>query len=359
MRKIRTAEISPGMILAKDVFSHENILFLAQGIELTTSHRETLISQGVEYVHICLAEPSQEESLRDNKINLQEKRFEKTYWEAIHRIESVIKQLIYQQRLVEAELRDAAQNLFPLISADSNVLYLLKKAKQQSDSIFTHLIGVGVFSMLLGKWLNYNESSLVEVGLAGIIHDIGKCYVPFQILNKQGSLSPEECRLLKKHTEYGFNLALESDIRSVAILSAILQHHERLDGSGYPFGLRGSQINEAARVVMVADIFEAMLANRSYRKGLTSLAVIEEIRLLTYGKLDPTITTAFLYRIIDSLIGCRVKLSNGAIGEIFYIDRHRPNQPMVKAGNQIYDLRTIHSLTIIEEFVDGDTPSIA
>lgn len=77
MRKIRTAEISPGMILAKDVFSHENILFLAQGIELTTSHREALISQGVEYVHICLSEPSQEESLRDNKINLQEKRFEK------------------------------------------------------------------------------------------------------------------------------------------------------------------------------------------------------------------------------------------------------------------------------------------
>ncbi|NLK52444.1 MAG: HD-GYP domain-containing protein [Syntrophomonadaceae bacterium] len=354
MKTIQTSEIVKGMILSKDIFSHENVLFLSRGSILNEEHRKTLISLGIKYIDI-FTDPEGNpfpEASRKNQEMLREKQFEKTYWEAVDTTEAILNRLTRTRKFDEKEMVNTIQNLIPLtLTAGTNLLNLLHKIKNRNESIFTHLIGVSIFSIMIGKWLNKDEPRLIELGMAGIIHDLGKCQIPSIILNKPGPLSLKDYQHVQKHSLYGFQLALESNIRKTSILSAILQHHERVDGSGYPYGITANHIDETAKIVMVADIFEALLANRPYRQPVNPFYAVEEIKAMAYNKLDPLIATTFIYRIADYFIGSSVALNNGEVGEVISLDRLQPSAPMVRVQDRIYDLRLEPNLKIIKDVV--------
>jgi HD-GYP domain-containing protein (c-di-GMP phosphodiesterase class II) len=130
-----------------------------------------------------------------------------------------------------------------------------------------------------------------RAGLAGILHDVGKLGVPTRLLRKDGPLTPEERRVIELHPEYGHEIT-----RGISFLgearAAILHHHERLDGSGYPYGLSGAQIPECARVVAVADAFDAMTSTRSYRRARPVATALEELRRCAGAQFDPDMVEA-------------------------------------------------------------------
>lgn len=156
-----------------------------------------------------------------------------------------------------------------------------------------HSERVGRASVLIARELRMAEERLETIRFAGILHDVGKLGVPTRVLRKDGPLTPEERRVIELHPEYGHEI-----VRGIAFLdearSAILHHHERLDGSGYPYGLAGDRIPEPARIVAVADAFDAMTSTRSYRRARPVPVALEELRRCAGTQFDP--------RMVDALV---------------------------------------------------------
>ncbi|MDT0434612.1 MULTISPECIES: HD-GYP domain-containing protein [Streptomyces] len=156
-----------------------------------------------------------------------------------------------------------------------------------------HSERVGQASMMIARELGMDDSRVEVLRFAGILHDVGKLGVPTRLLRKDGPLTPEERRVIELHPEYGHEM-----VRGIAFLgearAAVLHHHERLDGSGYPYGLLGAQIPESARVVAVADAFDAMTSTRSYRRARPVPAALEELRRCAGAQFDPRMVTALV-----------------------------------------------------------------
>ncbi|MFI2778623.1 HD-GYP domain-containing protein [Streptomyces sp. ALB3] len=154
-----------------------------------------------------------------------------------------------------------------------------------------HSERVGRASELIARELGMEESRMEALRFAGILHDVGKLGVPTRVLRKDGPLTPDERRVIELHPEYGHEI-----VRGIGFLdearAAILHHHERLDGSGYPYGLSGDRIPEFARVVAVADAFDAMTSTRSYRRGRPVPAAVEELKRCAGSHFDPRMVRA-------------------------------------------------------------------
>jgi putative nucleotidyltransferase with HDIG domain len=147
--------------------------------------------------------------------------------------------------------------------------------------------------MMIARELGLDDERVEVLRFAGILHDVGKLGVPTRLLRKDGPLTPEERRVIELHPEYGHEM-----VRGIGFLgearAAVLHHHERLDGSGYPYGLMGAQIPESARVVAVADAFDAMTSTRSYRRARPVPAALEELRRCAGAQFDPRMVTALV-----------------------------------------------------------------
>ncbi|WP_406394561.1 HD-GYP domain-containing protein [Streptomyces sp. NBC_00882] len=156
-----------------------------------------------------------------------------------------------------------------------------------------HSERVGQASMMIARELGMDDARIEVLRFAGILHDVGKLGVPTRLLRKDGPLTPEERRIIELHPEYGHEM-----VRGISFLgearSAVLHHHERLDGSGYPYGLTGGQIPESARVVAVADAFDAMTSTRSYRRARPVCAALEELERCAGSQFDPQMVTALV-----------------------------------------------------------------
>ncbi|MEU5638199.1 HD-GYP domain-containing protein [Streptomyces milbemycinicus] len=154
-----------------------------------------------------------------------------------------------------------------------------------------HSERVGRASVMIARELGMNGTRLEALRIAGVLHDVGKLGVPTRLLRKNGPLTPEERRAIELHPEYGHEM-----VRGIGFLGeareAVLHHHERLDGSGYPYGLAGADIPEAARVVAVADAFDAMTSTRTYRRARPVPAAVEELKRCAGAQFDPRMVVA-------------------------------------------------------------------
>ncbi|MFC5212426.1 HD-GYP domain-containing protein [Streptomyces coerulescens] len=160
-----------------------------------------------------------------------------------------------------------------------------------------HSERVGQATMMIARELGLADERVEVLRFAGILHDVGKLGVPTRLLRKSGPLTPEERRVIELHPEYGHEM-----VRGISFLgearAAVLHHHERLDGTGYPYGLSGSQIPESARVVAVADAFDAMTSTRSYSRARPVSVALRELEKCAGSQFDPRMVTA-LVRAVD------------------------------------------------------------
>ena len=189
------------------------------------------------------------------------------------------------------------------------LLYLLK---QNHPHTYLHSINVANYSVSLGERLNLNKSDLEKLKLIGLLHDIGKLNIPNDILKKPGKLTDEEFEVMKSHPVYSVELLKRAGFTNEEVLRSIKAHHERIDGTGYPRSLKGNQIPLFAKIVSIADSFEAMTSDRCYRKGKDLDYVRNEFLNGIGNQFDPKITLTFLKLLDDEFL--KVKKVEG-IGE--------------------------------------------
>ena len=182
-----------------------------------------------------------------------------------------------------------------------------------------------------------SEEDKKLITACGLLHDIGKLLIPDAILKKPGQLTKDEFDIIKAHPVKGYQLLQKNKLDS-HIQYAALMHHEKCDGSGYPIGLKGNQIDWCAQIVTIADIYEAMTAKRIYRGPISPFKVINMFEEDGLKKYNPKYLLTFLEHVVNSYMNCKVRLSNGEEGDIVFINKVRLSKPMVKTKNNFIDL---------------------
>ncbi|MGA7270885.1 MAG: HD domain-containing phosphohydrolase [Acidimicrobiia bacterium] len=168
---------------------------------------------------------------------------------------------------------------------------LLHAMENMVEDLHGHVHRVADLAVSLGRTIGLGETDITRLGLVGVLHDVGKVHVDPAILSKPGPLDAEELDHMRRHPELGFAMTVDRFDRGVS--EAILYHHERFDGLGYPFGLAGSEIPLLARIVLVADAFDAMVSHRSYQPALPVDHAVAEINLYQGSQFDPLVVEAF------------------------------------------------------------------
>ena len=213
------------------------------------------------------------------------------------------------------------------------------------DETFIHSVNVALISYLFGKWLGLSEDDKEVLLVSGLLHDIGKLKIKKGIIKKPGTLTDEEYEEMKRHAEYGYDILKNQKIDERIKLVALM-HHERCDGSGYPQGLYGNQIEHFAKIVAIADVYDALTSNRIYRDGICPFEVIEIYENEGYHQFGVEYITPFLAQITETFIGATVCLSDGREGKIVMINEHRASKPIVQVDGIYIDLSRVKGLRI-------------
>jgi len=182
------------------------------------------------------------------------------------------------------------------------------------------------------------------------LHDIGKSKVSLTILNKPARLTNEEYDEIKKHTLYGYKIINDS-FKQPDIAMAALQHHERIDGTGYPLGTKGDQLLPLSKIVAVADIYSAMISSRVYQKERDLLQVLKELQRISFSEIDPTIAITFIKNMLPHFIGKSVTLSNGKMGNIIMTNPTDFFRPLIQLEENFIDLAVNRELQIEHVYI--------
>ncbi|MFC5450653.1 HD-GYP domain-containing protein [Paenibacillus aestuarii] len=226
------------------------------------------------------------------------------------------------------------------------VLTFVPKNSLLQDFVYHNSIMVSLTSYLLAKWHGLPQKDLMQIALAGLLHDIGMAKVDYAIVEKKNKLTVQEMDEVKQHTLMGYQILKNITAINDGVKLSALQHHEREDGSGYPLAVKGDKIHIYAKIVMIADIYHAMTSDRFYRTGQSPYLALEQLFTESFGKVDPTLVQVLINKLTQISNGTLVKLSDDRIGEIVFSDRSNPTRPWVNVNGQIVNLAVDRRLWI-------------
>ena len=212
--------------------------------------------------------------------------------------------------------KELVEEIADSVMRNPGALIGLARLKTKDDYTYMHSIAVCALMVSLAKQLGLSEDDTREAGLAGLLHDIGKMMVPGEILNKPGKLTDDEFVSVKEHPSAGHKILLESNGVSPVALDVCLHHHEKMDGTGYPEGLKGEQISLLARMGAVCDVYDAITSNRPYKQGWCPAESIRKMAEWSKGHFDEKIFQAFVKSIGIYPVGTLVRLDSGRLGVV-------------------------------------------
>lgn len=354
MKRIRIQDLEPGMIVATDVYNRQDQLVLSAGTVLTEKIINRLSIYNIYFVRIKKIEKVEEAEVGQSyaeKVRNSEafKEFHQEFDETVELMQSVISDFASNEVTMDA-VNQVVDEAIIMIDADHkefNVFDIVHNMRQSSDITYAHSINVAMICHTIAKWVGMSEEEATMAFTCGILHDIGKLRIPDEIINKTEKLTKEEFDLLKTHPIEGYNMLKELPIDK-HIKNAALMHHERSDGSGYPIGMKGNDIDKFARIVAIADVYEAATAPRVYRKGLSPFEVFELFEKEGIQKYDTHMVMTFMEKLADTYMLNRVRLSNDMIGKIVFINKQAVSRPVVKCGETFIDLSKETDITIAE-----------
>ncbi|MCR2808058.1 HD-GYP domain-containing protein [Paenibacillus soyae] len=245
------------------------------------------------------------------------------------------------------DIRAQLERLLQRIS-EYKILTFSPKVFQETDYLLHKSVLSSLTSYLIAQWVGIPQKEWMQVALAGMLKDIGNIRIDKGILTKPTPLTQEESEEMKRHTVLGYQLLKNVAALNEGVKLATLQHHEKVDGTGYPLGIDSTKIHPYARIVSIADIFHSMTLNKAYRKAASPYLVLEQIQSDSFGKLDPAYVQTFVEKVTQFHNGTVVRLSDGRVGEIVFSDRAHPTRPWVSIDGTIVNLTKERQLHIKE-----------
>ncbi|MFZ5641784.1 MAG: HD-GYP domain-containing protein [Bacillota bacterium] len=318
MAEVLTENLAPGMVITRAVYAHDGTLLLPPGTELETAHLKQLRESGINAVQV----KNRNQSRRDGKHS-------GTKQAALHTVKSVFRKLTLKDIVEAGSVKSAVSDILYQVVRDRNIMAHLTDVRSLDNYVFTHSVNVCMLSLLIGFFMRLPGEQLKKLGMAALLHDVGLHYIPQDLLCKKGELAPEEFETVKKHTIYGYERLKRSRRIPAAAAQVAWQHHERSDGSGYPFGLMGTDIHLFARIVAVADVFDALLADRPFRKAFSPHQAVEIIADNS-GQFDAEIFSIFINNVVIYPLGSVVRLNTGDVGVVVDMNKSSQTRPVVR-----------------------------
>lgn len=225
--------------------------------------------------------------------------------------------------------RDAVCECVDSVYRNPDAMLLLTQLKDRDEYTAQHSMNVCIFSIVLGRYLGMSIPELRNLGLSGLMHDMGKMRVPLEILNKPGRLTDEEMTVVKAHTVHGRDILMSTRGVYPGAIDVAYEHHENLDGTGYPNGLTDAQIMPYTRIVAVADTYDAVTSDRVYQSGRTHMDAIAILNNESGKRLDGNLVTKFVECLGTYPAGSLVEMSNGEVALVIEVNPRQKLRPKV------------------------------
>jgi putative nucleotidyltransferase with HDIG domain len=328
--------LEEGDRLISDTFNKFGLNVLSSGTTLNSDDIKKLTMHNIDYVDIS---PRHTENKTDSENIISPVFIEQAlaFSDAIEGIKDIFHKAEREGVILQEDVDASFNPLIESFQQQIDLVSLLIALNSKDDYTYQHSVQVGMLSYYIAKWLGKSDSEALLVGKAGYLHDIGKSKIDDAILKKPARLTNEEFDEVKKHTIYGYEMIKQSFSEESLALVAF-EHHERLDGNGYPMRKKGSAIHSHSRIVAIADVYSAMICNRVYQDKRDLLYVLKEINRMSFGELDPKTARVFIEHMIPNFIGKKVALSDGSLGTIIMTNPTDFFKPLIQIGEDFIDL---------------------
>lgn len=335
------SQLKPGMLTAEDVFTPRGQLVVPRASRLTQQMIQHMKYYGVSTVtvlpdEVAPADDSQEEREKSYEKRIRNNQeflhFKKDYSQSISLFQSHLHYFLKGEAELNTQtmLQDTLR-LFDNNLTSFSMLDMLHNLHDLDDSTYVHSINVAVIARLLGIWSGLDSADLDVLTLCGLLHDLGKTQIPDEILCKPDYLTDEEYETIKTHSSLGYEMVKDSAL-DPRIKQAILMHHERYDGKGYPLHIAGDQIPDFAAMVSIADVYDALTSDRCYRTALCPFEVIAMFEKNGLAEYHPKYILTFLKNIAQTYLHHHIALNDGSTGEIMMINE-RITRPLIRLDN--------------------------
>jgi len=352
MRYVPIQSLKENSTLKKTVYGPNGKVLLKEGVVLDSYYISKLKKVGINGVYI---EDELSKGIEIKGIISDELRHEA--------VKNVQETFIYAQKshISDKEfeknndlINSMTKNIVDEILSSEELMINMIDLKVFDDYTFYHSLNVAIISIVLGASLDFTKEELYSLGLAAILHDIGKIFIPKEILNKPGKLDDKEWSIMRNHPNKGFKFLKDKFNLPADSYKGILMHHERWNGSGYPKKQSFNDISKYGRIIAVADVYDALISDRPYRKGLLPSEAVEYVLAGNDTLFDPQIVNIFLRKVTPYPSGTIVKLSNNSLAIVVENFEGSGNRPLLKVFNEnskkinpyILDLRKHENLSI-------------
>jgi HD-GYP domain-containing protein (c-di-GMP phosphodiesterase class II) len=360
MREISIEQINSGQKLAEQVTTSLGGSLLVKGHVLSDADIEVLQAFFIKRVMVetstqevnkkSVGEEKKTEVKEEEETkaeNSKEADFDQEYQQVVKKTE---KMFLNIQGGTIVPIIDIRQYLIPFVQRalqQQGLILTIYKLSNKNSYFYHHAVSVSILVSLLARKIGFDSKEIPQIALAGYLHNIGQLRIESNITNKPVALTRDEFQEIQNHPSYGYQMLKKASGISEGVVLAALQHHERVDGSGYPLGAKSGKTHPYARMVAIADIYYAMCSERMFKKAISPFLVIEQLKNDSFGKLDPTYVHHFLELITNQVtIGTKLKLSDGRLGEVVYIDKNHPTRPLVNCDGEMINLQQLRETYI-------------
>lgn len=333
MRYIPIEKLTSGMVLGKDLFDGAGRILLSKHVILSHEYISNLSYLGFQGAYIDenftrgleIQEVLQPEVKRE-ALKLVTKMFN---MDTMHKGD-----LTEEQRQIQQMVSEIIENIL----SDGDVMMSLLDLKAYDDYTYFHSVNVATLAVMIGAYGEMEKEELIQLAQAAILHDIGKKFLDINVLNLHRAMNREEKEAVQEHTRLGHNFLRNNFDFSEKVWLSVLEHHERYDGKGYPDKKAGEEIQIYARIIAIAETYDAMVSKRPYRDAVSPSDAVEYIMSESGGAFDPKYIKLFIKKIAVYPIGCEVELSNGKHAIVIKNYQDFPLRPKVRILNDDMEL---------------------
>ena len=351
---IPVSNLRPGMIAAKDIYTRNDQLLVATGAKIDEGGIARIMFFGILSVPILV---DAEETIAGTDVELDEeahdndkmfKKFNEKYQENLVTVTHTMNQLLEVGVEVDEEkLVEDVEKTIAVTNSHYQVFDMISYLKEFDDETYMHSVNVSMICNVFADWLEMSEYEKKHLTVCGLLHDFGKLLVNREILKKPGKLTASEFKIIKEHPTRGYEFLKDKNIHESA-KHAVLLHHERCDGKGYPFGMRVSEIDPYAAVTAIADVYEAMTSNRVYRSALCPFDVIRLFEDEGRQQFNPIFLVPILKKLTETYLQHNVVLNDGTVGRVVLINYNELSRPSILSNDKIIDLSKERERKIVQ-----------
>lgn len=354
---VPVSNLMPGMIAARDVYSRNDRLLIPKDSEINDKTITRITFLGIMSVPVydndMVEMPLEEDELEYEYMSPEEKQefieFKENYDLTANNVMKNMNQLlkadeeINQEKLVE----DVDKLVFKSRSK-YHIFDMLHSIKRFDDETYRHCLNVAMINNVFADWLGMSEHEKNQLTMCGLLHDIGKLLINKEVLRKPARLTEDEYEEIRQHPMRGYQSLKDKKIPE-SVKRAVLLHHERCDGKGYPFGFTTSEIDPYAAITAIADVYEAMTATRVYRKGMSPFDVIRIFEEDGKKQFNPIFLVPLLNNMTNTYLQHEVVLSSGKTGKIVLINQNELSRPTILLDDgTLFDLSKEREVNITE-----------